>query len=341
MYSKGYLRQYIENRLNRMWYQAGRSLLSDALLPIAMLFQCTASARRYLYTKLKPPAPITIPIIVVGNLTVGGVGKTPFVIALAKALQAEGVRVGVVSRGYGASVKHFPHDVQLTDSAASVGDEPLLIAKRAACPVVIAPKRMDAVNFLLKYHQPQVILSDDGLQHYAMGRAIEIVLIDGVRQLGNQRCLPSGPLRESVKRLRKVDFIMVNGDQTIPDCDQTVYHMQLQASEPKQLETDVAIAWQKLDQPVIAVAGIGHPERFFSTLKMLNISHQAHAFPDHHAFCAEDFARFDKTVLMTEKDAVKCARFRTKNMYYLPVEAIWSQAFWCAFWEKLQSLMIP
>ncbi len=339
MDAKSYLRNCLEKKINRMWYQHGHSLLSDVLLPIAMIFKYLASVRRFIYKR--SASPITTPIIVVGNLTVGGVGKTPFVIALAKALQAEGVRVGIVSRGYGARVKHFPHHVQLTDSASCVGDEPLLIAQHTACPVVIAPKRTEAVHFLLKNHQPQVILSDDGLQHYAMKRTLEIVLIDGVRQLGNQRCLPSGPLREPVKRLQEVDFIVMNGHQQMQDCDQPIYHMQLQASEPRQLGTNKVVAWQDLAQPITAIAGIGHPERFFSTLQTLNIPHQAYAFPDHHAFSAQDFAKFDKTVLMTEKDAVKCAPFGTKNMYYLPIEAVWSQAFWRAFWEKLQNLMIP
>ncbi len=292
-----------------MWCFHGVVILRKKLL---MLFFSQSSA---------------VPIIVVGNLTTGGVGKTPLVIEIVAACQSRGLRVGVVSRGYKARCKNFPHEVRVVDSAQDVGDEPLLIAEKTRVPVVIAPNRVAAVRYLRKHHAPQVIVSDDGLQHYRMPRAVEIVVLDGVRQLGNQRLLPVGPLRESPSRLKTVDFIVVN-DGSWPHA----YAMTLQPQALRSLKQGGVVAADEIQYPIAAVAGIGHPERFFQTLTALSFSFESHIFPDHYAFSLKDFKNMTKTILMTEKDAVKCRAFATDAMYFLPVKAVIEQSFWDALW---------
>ena len=194
--------------IDKLWYS--RHPLRWCLWPFTIVYQAVTMFRRC-YLQRYRQQNVSVPIVVVGNLTVGGVGKTPLVIALARQFQEQGLRVGIVSRGFGARVRDFPHEVSPHADAGLVGDEPLLLAKKTGCPVVIAPKRINAVQYLIKTHQSQIIISDDGLQHYAMGRAIEIVVIDGMRGLGNGLCLPAGPLREGRGRLKTADFIVVNG----------------------------------------------------------------------------------------------------------------------------------
>lgn len=279
---------------------------------------------------------MSVPIIVVGNLTVGGVGKTPLVIALAQYFTAQGLRVGIVSRGYGAHIRTFPHCVCEEDAAWLVGDEPKLLALKTQCPVVIAPNRLQAVQYLLQHHQSQLIISDDGLQHYAMPRQIEIAVIDGVRGLGSGMCLPAGPLRESASRLQQVDFIVVNGAQTVHTPYGNSYHMIMQADLPHSFKGQ-SLAWDEIEMPCSAVAGMGHPERFFALLSQLGVVFQPYKFADHHEFTPEDLACLQKPVIMTEKDAVKCCAFATDAMYYLPVEAKLSDEFWTKIWSQIKA----
>ena len=334
--------------IDRLWY--GRHPLCWLLWPFAMLYRVAVSFRRY-YLQYFRQRQFPVPIIIVGNLTVGGVGKTPLVIALANQLSACGVRVGIVSRGYRAHVNHYPYEVSIDDDAVCVGDEPLLLAKKTGCPVVIAPKRVDAVQFLLDNYQSQIIISDDGLQHYAMGRAIEIVVIDGLRGLGNGLCLPAGPLRESASRLQQADFIVINGasssnDQVSRDLEKTLsnglysktYRMDLVPGELTSLVSATSINIEDLNYPVAAVAAIGNPKRFFATLKALGVVFNPYPFADHHFFHAEELSFVEKIVVMTEKDAVKCQSFATDTMYFLPVDAKADDKFWDALWvhEQLQ-----
>lgn len=318
--------------VNKCWYS--HHPLRWILFPFTLLYQFITTLRR-VYLQRFCQQCFSVPVVVVGNLTVGGVGKTPLVIALARKFQARGLRVGIVSRGYGASISHFPHEVSNTDTAQIVGDEPLLLVKKANCPVVIAPKRTEAVQYLLEHHGSQIIISDDGLQHYAMGRAIEIVVIDGLRGLGNGMCLPSGPLRESKRRLKTVDFLVVNGGERLG-----AYRMDLKPGEIKQLTTGNVLARNDLKGPVAAVAAIGHPQRFFETLKEMNLEFTEYPFNDHHCFTSDEFMLPEKLVVMTEKDAVKCESFATDDMYVLPVEAVVSDKFWDALWlhKQLQGL---
>lgn len=315
--------------LDRLWYTPHHPL-RWLLLPFSMLFQVTATLRR-LYLQRFCQHQFSVPVIVVGNLTVGGVGKTPLVIALAQQLLSRGLRVGIVSRGFGASIRHFPYEVRPDTEASLVGDEPLLLAKKTACPVVIAPKRVAAVKYLLEHHQSQIIISDDGLQHYAMGRAIEIVVIDGLRGLGNELCLPAGPLREGPRRLKRADFLIVNGGE-MPDA----YRMDLLPGMIKQLTTGKLLSVRDLKQPIAAVAAIGHPRRFFETLREMGLVFNAYPFADHYRFTPRDFTMTESIVVMTEKDAVKCERFATDTMHVLPVEAVISKEFWNALWSHTQ-----
>lgn len=312
--------------LETLWYHS--TPLRWVLYPVSLLYQAIMQLRtaciRRVCQKTYP-----VPIIVVGNITVGGVGKTPLVIALAKHFTARGVRVGIVSRGYGATIRRFPHHITCDDTPLMVGDEPFLIAQKTGCPVVIAPKRTQAVEYLLAQVQPQVILSDDGLQHTKMGRALEIVVIDGSRGLGNGFCLPAGPLRESALRLSSVDMLVVNEGKW-----PHAHSMRLLPGSFARVATGESVSQQTLKEPIAAVAGIGHPQRFFDTLTSLGVSYSKHPFPDHHLFTANELFCIEKTIVMTEKDAVKCNAFATDAMYYLPVDAVMDQTFWDALWSQ-------
>ncbi|MDX2345689.1 MAG: tetraacyldisaccharide 4'-kinase [Legionella sp.] len=299
--------------INKLWY--GKHAYAWALYPFALIYGWIVRVRRWYLIQFKQTV-FDVPVIVVGNLTVGGVGKTPLVIALAEHFKARGLRVGIVSRGYGARIKNFPYQIQVDDKASWVGDEPLLLAQKTKCPVVIAPKRVDAVRYLLEKHQIDVVVSDDGLQHYKLARAIEIVVIDSKRGFGNGLCLPAGPLRERKKRMQHVDFVVVNGDDW-----PGAHRMDLIPGEiyPKALPKNT---------PIAAVAGIGHPERFFDTLTKLNIKHKPYRFSDHHRFTSKDLEVTEEVVIMTEKDAIKCSRFVNKPIYVLPVRAEIKDNFW-------------
>ena len=323
--------------VEELWY--GNHPARLFLWPASVGFQVVSRIRRaWLEWRRKP---LSVPVIVVGNLTVGGVGKTPLVIALAQYLSAQGLRVGIVSRGYGAHIRRFPHCVRVEDDAQQVGDEPKLLALKTGCPVVIDPNRLQAVKYLLQHHQSQIIISDDGLQHYAMPRAVEIVVIDGMRGLGSGLCLPAGPLREPAQRLQQVNFIVVNGEQSVHTQSlqyESVYQMELQAAAPRSF-TGESVSWQDIEMPCSAIAGIGNPERFFTLLKRLGVVFQPHKFADHHEFLPHELACLQKPVIMTEKDAVKCCAFATDAMYYLPVEAKLSDEFWTKIWGHIKGLI--
>lgn len=315
--------------MDKVWY-GNFYLLSWILRPFAWIYQTISRIRRwYLQRFCQIISPV--PLIVIGNISVGGVGKTPLVIELAQKLQEKGWRVGIVSRGYGAKIKHFPYHVQLEDSAGQVGDEPLLLAQKTQCPVVIAPKRTAAIAYLLEHHHSQIIISDDGLQHYRMGRSIEIAVIDGTRGLGNGLCLPAGPLRESAARLNQVDFIIVNEGSW-----HNAYSMKLIPGAITKLTTLEPVTPDLLPKPVIAVAGIGNPQRFYSTLGQLGIEFTAYSYPDHYQFKPHDLDHGTAAVIMTEKDAVKCRSFSSEKMYFLPVKAVLDNAFWQALWSHQQ-----
>lgn len=263
-----------------------------------------------------------VPVIVVGNLSVGGTGKTPVVIWLAQTLRARGYTPGIVSRGYGGSGQLSA--VQPTSSPELVGDEPVLIAARTQCPVWVGRDRSAAVQRLLTGNpQVDVIISDDGLQHYRLARDCEIVVIDAGRQFGNRLMLPAGPLREPPSRLDSVDAIVSNGTDHGEHTDHA-FSMRLQGDafvnllDPAKRQSHETFRNMRLH----AVAGIGNPERFFTHVRNLGLSFTAHAFTDHHAFTVSDLDFRDAdAVLMTEKDAIKCSRFARRKWWSLPVDA--------------------
>lgn len=309
------------------WYRGARWLI--LLRPLSWLY--TAVVRRRRARALTDPnlTRPEVPLLVVGNITLGGTGKTPMVLWLISHLQRRGLRVAVVSRGYGADPASLPWEIDPDrDLPEQVGDEPWLIASRCRVPVMVDPNRSRAVQTLLERHRLDLVLSDDGLQHYRMRRSLELVMIDHQRGLGNARCLPEGPLREPVERLQSVDLVVRNGATADgPDgfamALAPVALINLLSGE--RLEPG---AWAG-SRRVNAVAGIGNPDRFFTSLRHLGLEPVEHVFPDHARYNVESFAHMDLTLplLMTEKDAVKCAPFAREDWWYLAVEAVLSEDF--------------
>lgn len=306
-------------QLERHWYS--HSLVSLTLAPLGWLYCAVSAARRSAYRSgLLPVTRVGVPVLVVGNLTVGGTGKTPLVVWLVELLRREGWRPAIVSRGYGGNARTWPRSVDAASDPAEVGDEPVLLAQRCACAVRVDPDRVRAAKALVEEGACDIIVSDDGLQHFALGRDIEIAVVDGARRFGNGRCLPAGPLRESVRRLDEVDFIVANGTPA-----RLEYAMRLEGAEAVSMaRTPTSKALREfVAGPVHAVAGIGNPRRFFSHLRRFGLQLIEHPFPDHHRFQAADLDFGDRLpVLMTQKDAVKCAPFANADHWQVPVTAI-------------------
>lgn len=309
------------------------------LLPLGWLFRRIAAARRAAYLGGRRQAwRAPVPVIVVGNISAGGTGKTPLTLALVEQLRAAGWQPGIVSRGYGGKTD-YPCRVMPDASPAAVGDEPLLLARRAGVPVVVDPLRARGVRKLLADTPCNLVICDDGLQHYALARDIEIAVIDGRRGLGSGLPLPAGPLREPVERLAEVDFCVINGDDatgvgaTLRRLGREPQRMLL---EPGEWQALGAGGTRPVSGPVHAVAGIGHPPRFFDQLAAQGYEVVPHPFPDHHAYRAADLVfRPALPLVMTEKDAVKCAGIAPDNSWYVPVRASLPDSFWQALRMRL------
>jgi tetraacyldisaccharide 4'-kinase len=311
--------------LERSWYGRRRSWLA----PLAMLFAAITSLRRRAFRSgLFASTHPGVPVVVVGNLTVGGTGKTPLVIWLARQLQQRGLRVGVVLRGYGGSAAG-PLRVTASSDPAEVGDEAVLIAARTGCAVAVGRQRSAAAG-LLAADGCEVVLSDDGLQHLALRRDLEIAVVDGARGFGNGALLPQGPLREQPGRLRTVAAVVINGpDATgISSSLAAPLAMSIEAEELRSLCDGMPQSMEALrGARVHAVAATGNPERFFALLRDLGCQPIEHAFADHHAFRQADLAFADPLpIIMTEKDAVKCRAFATDRMQYIQVSARFADA---------------
>ncbi len=332
-------------RIEQAWYNPKSSVASVMLKPLSALFSVIASQQKQV--KLKQAQAYTVPVWVIGNISIGGTGKSPVIMCLASLLKERGVQVGIVSRGYGGQAE-YPYHVTQASTASEAGDEPLMIHRRLDCPVVVSPNRNDAVESLIQaYPHVQLILSDDGLQHYAMHRDCEVAVIDAERLLGNGQLLPSGPLRERPERLNQVEAIFLN-------CGEVSSHTALAQFEQakQQLVRRLFDLGVKLDTPIYAfhlspdqlrpvkggasrsesfnaddklaaIAAIGNPERFFTTLKSQGYQFQRYPFNDHHAFKQQELAAIDAdAIVMTEKDAVKCSSFNIPTpLYFLPVNA--------------------
>ncbi|SQI39797.1 Tetraacyldisaccharide 4'-kinase [Leminorella richardii] len=308
--------------IERIW--SGKSKLYPLLLPLSLLYGLVSSLRRWGYRlgwlrSWRSP----VPVVVVGNLTAGGNGKTPIVIWLVERLSQKGLRVGVVSRGYGGKAERYPVVLNKATTPNEAGDEPVLIFQRTGAPVAVSPVRRQAVEALLSQYELDIIVTDDGLQHYALQRDVELVVVDGVRRFGNGWWLPAGPMRERAKRLESVDAAIVNGGRAMPG----EIPMTLLPSLAVNLVTDERVPVTELGS-VVAMAGIGHPPRFFQTLNSLGVKPDAvHGFADHQDYTLDTLSSLTtgaQSLLMTEKDAVKCRGFAKDSWWYLPVDAHFS-----------------
>lgn len=304
------------------WYRSTYSFFTVLLLPFSWLFRIVVAIRYFCYQKKwKKTYHFPVPVIVVGNITVGGTGKTPFVIWLAQLLKKQGFRPGIISRGVGGKAQQTGYWVSESSDPSIVGDEALVLARRAGCPLVISVDRVAAIKELLANSDCNIVISDDGLQHYRLGRTVEIALIDGTRGLGNGCLLPAGPLREPAKRLKKVDVIVRQGGMTEPGefamelCGDTLISVQNEQHRIPLKSFN--------NQTVHAVAALGNPQRFFSLLRQQGgLTLIEHIFPDHYSYQISDLS-FEDTfpVVMTEKDAVKCRGLVDEKCWYLPVTA--------------------
>jgi len=304
-------------RLDHYWYSVNPVAL--LLLPLSWLFCTLVAVRRVAYRCgwLRGER-LPVPVVVVGNITVGGSGKTPLVIWLAQFLRAQGYRPGIISRGYGGLAAQWPQAVDTDSDPRVVGDEPVLIAWRSGCPMAVGPDRVAAGRLLLQQHDCDIILSDDGMQHYRLVRDVEIAVLDGARRLGNGFCLPAGPLREAPDRLSMVDLQVGNGaaaegEHLMTLQPQTTLHLRDGVQMPLE-------SWR--GRTVHAVAGIGNPPRFFQMLRDHGITVIEHAFPDHHRYSVTDVQFGDGLpVLMTEKDGIKCRAYGDEHLWAVAVTA--------------------
>jgi tetraacyldisaccharide 4'-kinase len=288
------------------------------LAPAALIYCLSVNLRRLLYRAgILRCQRMPVPVLVVGNLTPGGTGKTPLVAWLATRLKQSGYRPGIVARGYRGRARRWPRLVRPDSDPVLVGDEAVLLAGLCGCPVAVAPRRAEAARLLLEHNECDLILSDDGLQHYALDRDIEIAVMDGTRRTGNGRCLPAGPLREPAGRLTEVDLVVVNGLVRPGE-----YPMKTRCTVARRLPDggEVRELESFRGQPVHAVAGIGNPDRFFRALRQAGLEVAEHAFPDHHDFRPHEIDFSDGLpVIMTEKDAVKCRNFNLENGWFVPL----------------------
>ncbi|AVC43638.1 tetraacyldisaccharide 4'-kinase [Francisella tularensis subsp. novicida] len=315
--------------LDKIWYRSKPNLLSRVLQPISLVFIDIANKRK-IKQQLKQYKS-KIPIIVVGNISVGGTGKTPVVRMLAQQYLAQGKKPAIISRGYGAKADNYPFEVTSGTLATQCGDEPAMLfdALQAQVPIVIAPERVEAVKYIEKnFPDTDIIISDDGLQHYKLARDKEIVVVDAIRMFGNKLCLPAGPLREPIERLKEVDQIIIIGNCSDKDKEllknyKNVTYAKVVATEFVNILTAKKVAKTEFNhQNVIAIAGIGNPTKFFKTLEesAINITAKK-VFKDHHKFTQSDFEGIDSdiTVVMTYKDAIKCKNFAKANWWYLDI----------------------
>ncbi len=320
----------------KFWQKKG--LGNFLLLPLSAVFYGLSTLRRKAYQLgwLKSQK-ATLPVVVVGNINVGGAGKTPLVIALGRLLAEHKIPYAVISKGYGGSY-HKPTVVSRDDSAAVVGDEPLLIKLKCDCPVVVAKSRIEATQLVAqKFPEVSVILTDDGLQNYALKRDVEICVINEKMGLGNGWVLPAGGLREPPSQLENVDFVVYNGGSPQRDyrymlAERGWYHI----NTGKQRYHD---EFSTNSTQNLAISGIAHPDLFFQRLDDLGIAAETKSLPDHYAITAADLPA-DKTLLMTEKDWVKAKQFNHQDAWYLSVEAILSEAFKVDFLTRIRQLVI-
>ncbi len=319
--------QTFATKLPQIW-QDKTHPISKLLYPLSLIYGVAMPVRRRLYEAgLLKSQSVSVPVIIVGNITVGGSGKTPLVVWLASYLSKKNLKVGIISRGYGGSSPQWPVDVTLTEKAEIVGDEAILLKQKTGLPVVVSPVRVDSANLLINNYNVDIIISDDGLQHLAIKRDIEIIVVDAHRQFGNNRLLPSGPLRESPNSISSDAIKIYSGENNL---EQFEFFMQFKPIQFRNVKSPgISLTMYHFEhQQVNAIAGIGYPDKFFAMLDSLNIKPSKNYFPDHHYFRSDDLV-FDNEwpIIMTEKDAVKCAELVDDNAWYLEIEALPNQNF--------------
>lgn len=323
----------------RLWY--GRHSMAWILLPLSGVFATLTALRRAAYRwHLIKQHKMPVIVIIIGNLTVGGTGKTPLVIWLAQHLKTRGHQPGIITRGYKGHSRHWPLRVTPDSDTHLCGDEAVLLARRTGCPVQAGPDRVAAAHELLQQNNCDILISDDGLQHYALARDLEIAVLDGTRGCGNGYLLPAGPLREPRSRLQSVNLVVSNG-AVLPNA----FNMQMLGEELVDVcdPQNRKPLHQLSATRVHAIAAIGNPERFFAHLRRSNIQLSEHSFPDHHAYIPQDLTFPDTLpVLMTEKDAVKCQRFSSllpkQRFWYLPVQADLPESFAQSIDQQIESI---
>lgn len=330
------MKQRLEQWLLRTWYGAGAPLW---LRPLEALFRVVVYLRRAAYGRLLAVATVGVPVIVVGNISVGGTGKTPLVLWIVRRLQQRGLAPGIVTRGYAGAAREGARLVTQDDEAAQVGDEPLVLARRAGVPVAVGRDRVSAARLLVEAGV-QVIVSDDGLQHYRLARDLEIAVLDGERGLGNGACLPAGPLREPRSRLASVDLVVINGGAGVHWPGGVTMALVPEALRQVAGDGPVRTLQSFRGQQVHAVAGIGNPDRFFGMLAREGMKVISHPMSDHARIIPGDLDFGDGLpVLMTEKDAVKCGSFANPQTWYVPVTAMLDPAG-CGRFDKLLDGML-
>lgn len=328
------MRSVIEQYMQWLWYQAPR-YAALPLLGLTPLYALGAGWMRWCQKQLYYP--VSKPVVVAGNLTLGGTGKTPLVIALSEQFKRRGYKPGIICRAYRGANRLPPQVVELNADPAKVGDEAVLLGRRADCPVVVAADRQAALHHILYYDKSlDLVIADDGLQNYLIPHDLKIIVIDGARRFGNGFLLPAGPLREPLRRLSDADFRVANGQARTGE-----FEMKLQPTALVNCASHQRIPplqWQ--EREVHACAGIGNPERFFKALDDCGMAVQRHVFPDHHSFSPEDL-RFpdNRAVVITEKDAVKCRGFADNNVWCLEVQAEVGDDFYDAFFERFEGII--
>ncbi|MFO7529885.1 MAG: tetraacyldisaccharide 4'-kinase [Marinobacter sp.] len=331
--------------VDRVWYGKGRPL--GWLAPLAWLYRTIADSRRRKAWELRDE-PLPVPVVVVGNITAGGTGKSPLTARLVKEMSASGWRPVILSRGYGGKSAHYPLVVDGDSDPSVAGDEPVMLAQATGVPVVVDPQRRRGAAFAVTRFLGNVLICDDGLQHYALPRDIELAVFDASRGIGNGGLIPVGPLREPVSRLSSVDFVVVNGaiaeeaEERLENFEGVehpdIFPMRLLPSTLVQVATGHQVSLAEIaGRKVHGIAGIGNPARFFATLRQLGAQVRETPFPDHHRFRVRDLsAERGEWLVMTAKDAVKCRKFAPDNAWYLAVEAELPNSFTEAFLHRLE-----
>ncbi len=309
------------------------------LIPLSWLFALLIRVRLILFKLgILQSVQVDVPVIIVGNLTVGGTGKTPITLWIANSLRQRGYRPGIVSRGYGGIKNVSPQLVQADSDPACVGDEAVLMAANTECPIAVHSDRIAAIECLCE-QGVNVVVADDGLQHYRLGRNYEIAVIDGARGVGNGRLLPAGPLREPRTRLRSVDQVLIHGQwENSGPRPPAAMSFQLHANSVVSIDKTQTRSFADLsDKPVHAIAGIGNPARFFDMLRKQGLEVIEHAHRDHSTYELDDL-RFgdDFAVLMTEKDMVKCRKIAPQNCWYVPVSILVDDVEFSTWLEHLE-----